>query len=360
MARKVIKINTKSAAKKRQLRKKGTKYVTRAHGERVLAQGTGHVAARPFGAVAGIPRSCGLHPSCWNAFHTAHAPLPRSVGPYTVVRTSFLTRTSARSGFIGTFKRMPVKLNPAEEDPSITPGGWSNCVMVTQEGTGPIGSTASTGFHFSPFPGGATAGNRAQTTFTCCPSAISVQMIGPQSLNDASGQIAAAVVPARMNLADDVRGWPEVQTDVTAYFRPRLMSAGKLTLRGVQMDSHPLSMTDVSNFEAMIHDVPNPDTAIVAAWREDSPYPVGWAPMAFVNPSGAPIQMLIAVEWRVRFDIGNPAVASHQHHGVTSDIGWDQHIRRATEALPGVIDIVEKVANTGLGLYKGAALAGLI
>jgi len=82
--------------------------------------------------------------------------------------------------------------------------------------------------------------------------------------------------------------------------------------------------------------------------------------MAFVNPTNAEIQLLIAVEWRVRFDVGNPAVASHSHHGVSSDASWDHHIRRATAALPGVVDIVEKVANTGFALYKGAAMAGLL
>lgn len=360
---KVIKVNTKAAAKRRRerLRNKGNAGATRVRGDRVLAQGTGRVASKPFGC-ASIPRSPGLHPKCWDAFDSAHAPLPRSVGPYTVVRTSFLTQTSAKSGFVGTFKRMPIGSPPGPAEATIIPGGWSNCVMVTQEADGPIGGSLSTGFHFAPFPGGAPNGQYASTqgTFTCCPSAISVQIIGPESLSNASGQIAAAVVPARMNLATDTRTWNEVQTDITSWFRPRLLSAGKLTLRGVQMDSHPLSMSDVSDFMPLIHDTPNPNSAYITSWLENAPYPCGWAPMAFVNPTGAPLQMLISVEWRVRFDIGNPAVSSHQHHGVTTDAGWDQHIRRASAALPGVIDIVEKVANTGLGLYKSAAAAGMI
>jgi hypothetical protein len=82
--------------------------------------------------------------------------------------------------------------------------------------------------------------------------------------------------------------------------------------------------------------------------------------MAFVNPTGADLQMLICVEWRVRFDVGNPAIASHSHHGVSSDVGWDQQIRRATDALPGVIDIVERVANTGMGMYAKASSLGLV
>lgn len=361
MAKKVINNMTKNARKlNKQARKKyaaRVANVTRARADRVLAQGTGRVAAHPFGSMS-IPRSLGLHPKCWDAFCTAHAPLPRSVGPYTVVRTSFLTATSAKCGLIGTFKRRQTVLGAVGS--SISPEGWSNCVMVTEEATTAIGSTPSSGFHYSPFPGGGTNVNRTQTTFTCCPAAISVQIIGPTAINDANGQLCAAVVPARMDLTDDTRTWQEIQTDITSYFRPRLLSAGKLTLRGVQMDSHPLSMADVSTFEPLIHNPPNPNSPEVVNWDINAPYPCGWAPMAFVNPSGADIQLLIGVEWRVRFDVGNPAVASHQHHGVSSDVGWDQQIRRATEALPGVIDIVEKVANTGLGLYRGAAAAGLI
>jgi len=184
--------------------------------------------------------------------------------------------------------------------------------------------------------------------------------MGPQALSAAAGQVVAAVVPARLDLTDDTRTWEEVQTIVTSYFRPRLLSAGKLTLRGVQMDSHPLSMAEVSSFEPLIHEAPNPSGGAARGWSNYEPYPCGWAPMAFVNPSGAALQLLIAVEWRVRFDIGNPAIASHQHHGVSSDVSWDQQIRRATDALPGVIDIVERVANSGMGIYSKASAAGLI
>lgn len=338
----VIKNNLKGVRKlRKQARKKLGQQVgaTRAHADQVLAQGTGRAAARPFGS-SHVPRPLGLHPQSWDAFCTQHAPLPRSVGPYTVVRTTFLTKTSARCGLIGTFKRRSATLGPPGT--SVSPECWSNCVMVTEEAVTAIGTTASTGFHFSPFPGGGSVFNRTQTTFTCCPSAVSAQLIGPTSLNAASGQLAACVIPARMDLTDDTRTWEQVQTDVTSFFRPRLMSAGKLTLRGVQMDSHPLSMADISQFEPLAHDTPNPNSPIVAPWDVQSPYPCGWAPMAFVNPTGADIQLLIAVEWRVRFDVGNPAVASHSHHGVSSDVNWDHQIRRATAALPGVVDIVEK------------------
>lgn len=345
--------------KKQPARRRAGKGADRASADRILAQGTGRAVARAFGCKTVVPRSLSMHPQSWDAFATVHAPLPRSVGPYTVIRTSFLTATSSKCGFIGSFMMRPKNTgNPGNK--AVLAGGWSNCVMVTEEAPTVIGSSAATGFHFAPFPGGADANARQQTTFTCCPAAVSVQIMGPQSIGAAAGQLVAAVVPARLDLTDDTRTWETVQTDITSYFRPRLLSAGKLTLRGVQMDSHPLSMSDVSTFAPLIHEDPNPNVIDARIWNGDQPYPCGWAPLAFVNPSSAPIQLLIAVEWRVRFDVGNPAVASHQHHGVSSDQSWDHGVRRATEALPGVIDIVERVASTGLGLYAKAASAGLI
>lgn len=345
--------------KKQPARKRAGKGVSRASADRVLAQGTGRAVARPFGCKSAVPRSLSLHPQAWDAFATVHAALPRSVGPYTVIRTSFLTQTNSRCGFIGTFK-MRAKNQVSAGGRAVQSEGWSNCVMVTEEAATAIGSTAATGFHYAPFPGGADVNARLQTTFTCCPAAVSVQIMGPEAIGVAAGQLVAAVVPARLDLTDDTRSWETVQSDITSYFRPRLLSAGKLSLRGVQMDSHPLSMNEVSSFEPLYHEDPNPNEVTPVAWKEEQPYPCGWAPMAFVNPTSAPLQLLIAVEWRVRFDVGNPAVASHQHHGVSTDASWDHGVRRATEALPGVIDIVERVASTGMGLYSKAVSAGLL
>jgi hypothetical protein len=153
----------------------------------------------------------------------------------------------------------------------------------------------------------------------------------------------------RFDLTDSTEIWTDISQKTVAYFRPRLLSAGKLALRGVQLNSMPLSMSDCSDF------APLQITAAVTTpplWNSPQGRPVGWAPIVIVNPDTAPIMLLITIEWRVRFDISNPAVSSHTHHGVTSDVAWDGHIQAATRALPGVLDIVEKVANTGLGVAK--------
>jgi hypothetical protein len=227
---------------------------------------------------------------------------------------------------------------------------WAQINVAEEAAATAIGTTNATRFYVTNPPGNLLGD---ASTFTCCPAAISAQVMCPTALQTASGLVGAAVCPVRMDLAGDTRSWNDLVTDFVAYMKPRLMTAGKLALRGVQLDSYPLSMADCSEFLPMAGQA---DTA-GAAWNTAGPRPCGWAPFVIYNQTGAELQILITVEWRVRFDIGNPAVSSHSHHGVTSDVSWDQHLRRAIDLAPGVIDIVEKVANTGMALRAVAALA---
>lgn len=324
----------------------------RSTADTVQAQGTGRAVRVPFGPGGGggksvIPR---LPSGCWDAFSSSHAPLPRAVGAYTVVRTTRLITTSSRFAMVGTFGRYG-GADGAADGRAL----WTNICCATETSPGPvagaIGSTPSTTFYGIPTPVPTSLAG-TQGSGTLCPSAVSVQVMGQDSLSSASGQIAAAVCPVRLDLRGTTRTWPELEAQFISYFRPRLMSAGKLTLRGIQMDSHPLSMSDVSEFRGM-HEF-GLDVAGVtpASWSlADAPYdPTGWAPMVIYNPGSANLSLLITFEWRVRFDLSNPAVASHSHHGVSSDVSWEKHIAAATRQLPGVIDIVEKVANTGMAV----------
>lgn len=323
----------------------------RSTADRVQAQGTGRAVRVPFGGGGGarsvIPR---LPSSCWDAFSSSHAPLPRAVGAYTVVRTSRLIDTDSRFALVGTFGRYGGTAGATDGRPL-----WTNICCATEAdpvgASGAIGSTASTTFYGIPSPVPDTSSGN-QGAGTLCPSAISVQVMGRDPLNTAAGQVAAAVCPVRLDLRGTTRTWPDLEAQFIAYFRPRLMSAGKLTLRGVQMDSHPLSMAEVSDFRG-VQEIPLAAAGVTpASWSLlDAPYdPTGWAPMVIYNPGKANLVLLITIEWRVRFDLSNPAVASHSHHGVTSDVSWEKHIAAATRQLPGVIDIVEKVANTGMAV----------
>lgn len=320
----------------------------RSTADKVLAQGTGRAVSRAFGANGGkkvrkkgkivrVPRELGLPHGAWDAFASAHAPLPRSVGPYTVVRTTRLFTTDSKFLMFGTFQNQ---------------GHWSNVICAAANKgftTTPINAASSTDFFISAAPGGNPT-TIASSSFTCCPSAISVQVMGQNSLQTASGQYAIGVVPARMDFYGDTRSWNTVAQEFIAYMRPRLVSGGKLALRGVQMDSMPLSMNDCSEFLPMY---PETGDKLANQWSSSLNWrPKGWAPMCVFNETEQEMSYLVTTEWRVRFDMSNPAVSSHSHHGVSSDNAWDSHIRRATAALPGVIDIAEKVANAGMALYR--------
>ncbi len=331
----------------------------RTNATKVLAQGTGKAVSQAFGSngskrvrirpkKARIGKQLSLPASCWDAFSSAHAALPRSVGPYTVVRTTRMVTTSSLFSLIGTFREGSNAEN------------WSNVTMVSTalgQGASSINAAGSSDLYVGSAPGGDT-NPTPLTNFTCCPAAISVQIMGNSSLQSASGQYAAAVVPVRLDLYGDNRTWNTVCQEFIAFMRPRLLSGGKLALRGVQMDSMPLSMNDVSDFLPMRV---TPADILGTSWTGGNQFfPRGWAPLCLFNEAEQPVTLLITTEWRVRFDLNNPAVASHTHHGVTSDKQWDSHIARASAALPGVCDIVEKVANTGLNIYKASQAAGLL
>jgi len=326
----------------------------RSNADQVLAQGTGRSVAKAFGSVS-VPKPMSLPSGCWDAFNSSHAALPRSVGPYTVVRTSALLTSNAKFIMVGTTRVRGTNASLGNF--------WSNIAMAESvqdpdHAAAEIRSHAVTKFQPVAAPGG-NAEDRMSSTFTCCPAAISCQVMGKTNLQQADGQLAAAVVPARMDLYDDTRSWDDVGKQVVSYFRPRLMSAGKLSLRGIQMDSFPLSMNDVSEF------LPMEDTTAAftpsGGWTgSGTPRFCGWAPMAIYNPDQADLSILVSIEWRVRFDLNNPAVSSHAHHGVTTDHAWEKHLQRAHATLPGVLDIVEKVANAGAAVYKIGRMASLL
>lgn len=331
----------------------------RSNADRVLAQGTGRSVQKAFGA-SSVPRPLNLPNGCWDAFNSTHAALPRAVGPYTVVRTSALLTSNAKFIMVGTTRTIGTMSSGISG--LVGTQYWSNVAMAesndqTTANDPVINSTNATKFQPIAAPGG-NVESRADSTFTCCPAAVSCQVMGKTNLQQADGQLAAAVIPARMDLRGDSRTWEDVGKQVVSYFRPRLMSAGKLSLRGVQMDSHPLSMADVSEFLPM--EPVATEYTPSDGWKDaNSPQFCGWAPMAIYNPDKADLSILVSIEWRVRFDINNPAVSSHSHHGVTTDHAWEQHLKRAHSALPGVLDIVEKVANTGAAVYKLGRLASV-
>eukprot|EP00959_Pyramimonas_sp_CCMP1952_P399469 8369809-Pyramimonas_sp.AAC.1 len=72
-------------------------------------------------------------------------------------------------------------------------------------------------------------------------------------------------------------------TEFISFMRPRLMSAGKLSLRGVQADPYPLNMNSVSSFRPF-----SQRPAGNFTWSGSSRLsPEGWAPIVVVNQGGS-------------------------------------------------------------------------
>jgi hypothetical protein len=258
---------------------------------------------------------------------------------------------------------------------------------ISEMWTIPPPGASTNGVFAEEDPAGAWEFNQHYSNTTVVPSAISVQIICPESLQTAGGQAVAAVCPVRLDLCGTDKSWKTVGDELLSYFRPRVLTGGKLALRGVQLDSMPLSMTDCSDFRELYGIDPHTAAPTQLCWSNDPKvqgvppvfppfttpqttfnvpiHPEGWAPLVYYSPYNASrvadarveMSFLVTTEWRVRFDISNPASSSHVMHPCTTDQQWHNHIQRAQSALPGVLDIVEKVASTGIGVYKAISTA---
>lgn len=308
----------------------------RARADIVLAQGTGRTVSRAFGRSR---RAIGLEG--WDAFCPAHLPLPRSVGPYTVTRTTALITSNDRVNIIGCFAQ--------QFDASLgMKDFWTTFGMLKSVNSAlAISADNNAYLHTIPFPGVNVTGSG----LSAVPAAISVQIMNPNPLQTTSGIVAAAVCPTQLDLRGRAETWADFGTEFISFMRPRLLSAGKLALRGVQMDSYPLNMSALADFRPVRASADITFKLDAAA----NLHPEGFAPLVIINEASAdnpPLELnfLVTVEWRTRFDIGNPAVSSHTHHGVTSDQHWDGLIKQAIDKGAGALDIVERVANTGEAL----------
>jgi len=315
----------KRAAPNARARPKRAPVATRGLGEIVLAQGVGKVPRNPFGC-----RHMAGNMLCWDAFHEAHAPLPRAIGPYAVVRTTRIFNSQLRHMVFG------CAVDGYDQ--------WTS--TIAWGGTGGAINAANATYTWSGKPPGVLSGDTS--TLSVVPAAMSVQILNPSSIDSASGVIYAAVCPTQLNLIDNTRTWTDFETQFTSFMKPRLLSGGKLALRGVQMNSYPLNMSVLSSFEKI-----NDYGDGYRTWKTgtgtdaDAQYITGLAPMVVVNTSEKDLTYAVTTEYRVRFDISNPAVASHKLHGCTPDKTWDTMLHKAIAMGNGVKDIVETVASIG-------------
>lgn len=331
MKRKTQRFGQKAKQPRKQIR-------MRSHADRVLAPGVGSAVAKPFNP-GGERTGKGLTLDCWDAKLPIHLPLPRAVGPYCVVRTTKRFRTNRANVIIGTFTNEKV-VGVGTDKPSATT--WSNtCAVACVDCTLPINTAGNTDIFCHDLGG---FGHAA----TLAPSAISVQVMNPNPLQTTCGMIYGAVMTTQADIGGDTRTWHEFSDDFVQYMGPRLMAAPKLALRGVQANSYPLNMSILADFMMQDGFVGGPDSD----WNGDL-QPRGFAPIMVYNPkcsddsAGPELEYLITTEWRVRFDVTNPASAAHTSHVPTSEAKWSSMVNSAIKLGNGFVDIADRVASLG-------------
>jgi len=164
--------------------------------------------------------------------------------------------------------------------------------------------------------------------------------MNPEALQTTSGMVYIGRARQMLNPGGSTRTWEELAQDLVSYSSPELCAAGKLALRGVQVDAVPYDMNALSDFR-MLDDKSNGQFT----WGADEDHFDGFAPIFVYNPNAVNLQIMICCEWRVRFDPSNPAYASHTYHK-PSTLGYWDRVQRVGSALGnGVMDMAEKSAS---------------
>lgn len=328
----------KGKKNKKQPKPRRDRYATRARGDRILAQGVGRV---PRGGVVFAGRTAEKYSlACWNATLPAHLPLPRAVGPYLVVRSTRRIKTSATNIVFGFF-RTSSGLNNQDA------ARWTDlCAIEDINGGLPINGVGNAFRVQNQFALTAVAGT---TALSCAPAAMTVQCLNPEALQTTTGIVYMGVMHTQADISGRTESWNDYFDRFVRFQGPRLMSAAKLALRGVMCNSYPLSMPQVSEFTHL-------DQIADGSfqWNGTELHPVGYAPIMLFNPDGVELEYLVTQEWRVRFDLSNPASAAHVHHPIASDWTWDSLMKKATAMGHGVRDIVEAIAD-GAAAVQGAS-----
>jgi len=347
-----------------------------------LAQGTGAANSAPFPVAPrrGTKRKHGQafgdgagDPDCLDAFCPAHLALPRPVAPYIVVRVTTLLNTDSRFCMFG----------PMMSSRSQAQGGGRSQEWCNQIG---IAFDSDAGAHASGSALGLCLPSRSAGFSGCqlTPAAFSVQLMNPGALQNTHGICAMG----RLKLAStftgpdpDVTPLPpfnagptveDVANNCVSYFTPRLMSAAKVAMRGVQVNAIPVDMNDLSEFtpydQRLRNDYHyynyNNEPTQPAGLDKVVPQFHGFAPIFISNPDEIPLQYLVSVEYRVRFDPTNPAASAGVAHKPSTVQTWDNVITGMVKRGNGVVDIAEKVVEYGANarklLGRASAVAGLL
>lgn len=294
-----------------------------------IKQGVGKVTKNAFPKARRAKKTTGpsVVKNALNAMHPAHLPLPRAVGGYSVIRTTDIVNSAKACILFGAFK------GPGAE---FTETCWLNTIAVANKDGG--ANTAINATNNTTFFGSASLETSSLNGSKMVPAAITVQVMNGTALQTTNGIVYVGRSKTVLDLMGNTRTWNDTLKELVSYSAPRLCSAGKLALRGVQVNAVPNNMSVLSDFTPRrILDTGD------RTWAEaDTPADFeGFGPIFVYNPELVPLNYLVTIEWRMRFDPLNPAYAGHTVHVPASEATWSRVISDAEAAGNGVFDIAD-------------------
>ncbi len=321
---------------------------------RGIKQGVGAITRDPFPKVKKstkrtpvrrVRRTVHMH-GALNAMSPCHLPLPRAVGGYSVIRTTKIISSGEPALLFGTFK------GPRSE---FTDTCWLDlCAVTNANGQSGQPISAAGGSYFYKMD---ALGTTSLAGSRMVPAAYTIQIMNPNPLQQTSGIVYVGRSKTVLDLMGDGRTWDTLMNELVSYSAPRLCSAGKLALRGVQVNAIPNNLSVLSDFVPRgLADASAPKHWIESEYAADFE---GFGPIFVYNPNSIPLQFIVTVEWRMRFDPLNPAYAGHTTYPPASESIWSSVISGAEAAGHGVEDIAEVAADTGVAV-AGTAAAGVV
>lgn len=277
---------------------------------------------------------------CWNAFAPQHLPLPRAVGEYTVTRGTRQISTNDKLIIVGTWQY-------SYDTGTVSPGLGKNWSDVVALGCGDLtkkpSETAWAAYKMPMLAEG--LGEHCQIT----PSACSVQVMNGNALQGTSGMLYIGKLKVQPTYAgDDTDTAETIANNFVSYMAPRLCAAAKLALRGVHVNAHPLNMNRLADFTQIYRGFDgSTGTPGQTTWTNGLS-PAGFTPIVIYNPDAVNLNLLVCHEYRTRFELFNPACASHKYHSPSTDGHWADMIKKATDLGSGALDIADVVARSGL------------
>lgn len=306
-----------------------------------IKQGVGRAVVRAFGATVARKRrgkrgrGMGYHPCHHDAFSMVHLPLPRPTGPYTVIRTTQLITSTSKL----------VVLGPVYDTDYAR---WTNILGYGTLVDGEL-STAKSVYRYV-FD---SMDNTTWAASQVAPAAFSVQLMNPNALQTTQGIVYGGRLRTAWKLNDHKSFTPQaLANQFISYNMPRLMAAAKLAFRGTHTDAVPFNMSRLAEFTALERKTGGDTTVTGAAGTPDFS---GFNPQFYWNPEGIKLQYLVCCEWRVRFDPTNPAQASHVQYQHADESIWMKALHAAEAMGNGVIDIADRVAQTGNAVFNASA-----